>query len=89
MSSYIPRKCSATNRVIGSKDRGAIQFNIGHVDADGLYNKKVTTVAFCGAHRKSGLVDAALNRIASENGLMKDINTFPSEEKFREKARKH
>ena len=76
MPSYVPRKCSATNRIIGSKDRGAIQFNIGHVNADGVYTKKITTVAFCGSVRKSGLVDATLNRIAAENGLMKDLTTF-------------
>ena len=29
---YIPRKCSATNRIIGPKDHASIQLNIADVD---------------------------------------------------------
>ena len=32
---YIPRKCSMTNRLIGSSDYAAVQFNVGHVSEDG------------------------------------------------------
>ena len=32
---YIPRKCSATNRLIGAGDHASVQFNIGHVSEDG------------------------------------------------------
>jgi small subunit ribosomal protein S21e len=32
---YIPRKCSATNRLIGAGDRASVQFNIGHVSEEG------------------------------------------------------
>lgn len=59
MPSYIPRKCSYTNSLIGSTDRGAVQFNIAHIDENGVYDKTFTTVAFCGSIRKSGLVDSA------------------------------
>merc|ERR1711924_101128 len=31
---YIPRKCSATNRLIHAKDKAAVQINIAHVNAD-------------------------------------------------------
>ena len=34
---YIPRKCSATNRLIQAKDHGAVQINIAHVDSQGTY----------------------------------------------------
>eukprot|EP00961_Rhodomonas_salina_P130324 1754650-Rhodomonas_salina.1 len=34
---YIPRKCSATNRLIQAKDHGSVQINIAHVDANGTY----------------------------------------------------
>lgn len=29
---YVPRKCSATNRLITAKDHASVQINIGHVD---------------------------------------------------------
>ena len=32
---YIPRKCSMTNKLIGSTDYAAVQFNVGHVSEDG------------------------------------------------------
>jgi hypothetical protein len=32
---YIPRKCSATNRLIGAGDHASVQFNVGHVSEDG------------------------------------------------------
>ena len=32
---YIPRKCSATNRMIGAGDYASVQLNIGHVSEDG------------------------------------------------------
>ncbi|PWZ38420.1 40S ribosomal protein S21 [Zea mays] len=35
---YIPRKCSATNRIITAKDHASVQINIGHLDANGLYD---------------------------------------------------
>ena len=35
---YIPRKCSWTNRILRRDDRGAVQINVGHVDAKtGMY----------------------------------------------------
>lgn len=31
MDLYVPRKCSATNRVLHAKDHAAVQINIGQV----------------------------------------------------------
>ena len=31
----IPRKCSATNRLIAAGDHASVQFNVGHVSEDG------------------------------------------------------
>jgi small subunit ribosomal protein S21e len=28
---YVPRKCSATNRLIGARDHAAVQLNVGEV----------------------------------------------------------
>ncbi|KAJ6288032.1 hypothetical protein OIU77_024138, partial [Salix suchowensis] len=45
MDLYIPRKCSATNRLITSKDHASVQLNIGHLDGNGHYTGQFTT--FC------------------------------------------
>ncbi|KAJ6775457.1 40S RIBOSOMAL PROTEIN S21 [Salix purpurea] len=48
MDLYIPRKCSATNRLITSKDHASVQLNIGHLDGNGHYTGQFTTFALCG-----------------------------------------
>mmetsp|Transcript_34375 Transcript_34375/g.80328 ORF Transcript_34375/g.80328 Transcript_34375/m.80328 type:complete len:80 (-) Transcript_34375:49-288(-) len=59
---YVPRKCSATNRLIEADDNGSVQINVGHVDSEGVYvNGNFTTFALCGFIRKEGKADAALN----------------------------
>ncbi|KAL9447287.1 hypothetical protein AB3S75_014876 [Citrus x aurantiifolia] len=60
---YIPRKCSATNRLITSKDHAAVQINIGHLDADGIYTGQFSTFALCGFVRAQGDGDSALDRL--------------------------
>ena len=45
---YIPRKCSATNRLITSKDHASVQLNIGHVDENGIYTGQFTTFSLSG-----------------------------------------
>ncbi|XP_004296834.1 PREDICTED: 40S ribosomal protein S21-2-like isoform 1 [Fragaria vesca subsp. vesca] len=45
---YIPRKCSATNRLITSKDHASVQINIGHLDENGNYTGQFSTFALCG-----------------------------------------
>jgi len=32
---YIPRKCSASNRILSAKDHASIQINLCQVDLDG------------------------------------------------------
>ena len=56
---YIPRKCSATNRLIEAKDKASIQVNIGHVNPDGVYTGEFTTMALCGFIRGMGEGDGA------------------------------
>lgn len=62
MQDYIPRKCTATNKVIGCKDHASIQLNIGNVDANGRFTNSYHTVCFAGHVRTSGESDAQLNR---------------------------
>jgi|TARA_B110000003_G_scaffold3464_1_gene3735 small subunit ribosomal protein S21e len=45
---YIPRKCSWTNRLITAKDKASVQLNVGHLDANGVYDGRYTTVALAG-----------------------------------------
>ena len=67
---YTPRKCSATNRLVGAKDHASVQFNIGHLDSNGVYNKKYTTIVLAGYLRKTGEADAAVNRLAKKHNLL-------------------
>eukprot|EP00232_Nephroselmis_pyriformis_P028232 CAMPEP_0182862604 /NCGR_PEP_ID=MMETSP0034_2-20130328/6154_1 /TAXON_ID=156128 /ORGANISM="Nephroselmis pyriformis, Strain CCMP717" /LENGTH=81 /DNA_ID=CAMNT_0024994693 /DNA_START=70 /DNA_END=315 /DNA_ORIENTATION=+ len=62
---YIPRKCSATNRLIGSKDFASVQINVGHLDENGVYTGQATTFALCGFLRTMGEADSSLDRLWS------------------------
>lgn len=63
MDLYIPRKCSATNRLITSKDHASVQLNVGHLDDRGVYTGSFTTFALCGFIRAQGDADSALDRL--------------------------
>ena len=67
---YVPRKCSATNRLITSKDHASIQITIADVDpSTGLALKSGgTTVALAGQVRSMGEADDSINRIATKAG---------------------
>ena len=58
------------------------QLNIGHVDANGVYTGAYTPLALSGFVRGMAESDHALNRLAAEQGLMRDINAFPKQHKF-------
>merc|ERR1711941_103851 len=55
---YIPRKCSASNRIIAAKDHASIQMNIADVDPEtGRMTGTWKTYAICGAIRRMGESD--------------------------------
>jgi len=83
---YHPRKCSATNRIIAAKDHASVQLNVGHTDANGVYTGAYSTFAFCGQLRGMGEADVALHRLAAEQGLVRDLNSFGKEHKFKREA---
>ncbi|PIA44448.1 hypothetical protein AQUCO_01700207v1 [Aquilegia coerulea] len=60
---YIPRKCSATNRLITSKDHASVQINVGHLDENGVYTGQYSTFALCGFIRAQGDADSAVDRL--------------------------
>mmetsp|Transcript_9867 Transcript_9867/g.12306 ORF Transcript_9867/g.12306 Transcript_9867/m.12306 type:complete len:85 (-) Transcript_9867:122-376(-) len=64
---YMPRKCSWTNRLITSQDKGSVQVNIAHVDPKtGLYTGKFTPFALSGYIRSKGEGDLALTTLVSK-----------------------
>jgi len=80
---YIPRKCSATNRLIHSKDHASIQLKIGHVDeSTGVYNGEYTTIAICGYIRKDSRGDEMINRLMTEHGFLKHSYDFGTDTEY-------
>ncbi|KAG9293184.1 hypothetical protein G9A89_010521 [Geosiphon pyriformis] len=75
---YVPRKCSATNRLISAKDHAAVQINIGDVDPQGRYTGTFTTYALCGFIRGQGESDDSLNRLATNDGSFGALNVDSS-----------
>ncbi|RZC76774.1 hypothetical protein C5167_000891 [Papaver somniferum] len=63
MDLYIPRKCSATNRIITAKDHASVQLNIGHLSENGVYNREFSTFALSGFVRAQGDADSAVDRL--------------------------
>jgi len=63
MDLYIPRKCSATNRLITAKDHASVQINLGHLDERGIYTGNFSTFALSGYIRAQGDADSALDRL--------------------------
>ncbi|KIM21744.1 hypothetical protein M408DRAFT_333287 [Serendipita vermifera MAFF 305830] len=73
---YVPRKCSATNRLITSKDHASVQISIVDVDAEGKALSTSTTFALCGQVRADGESDDSLNRLATKAGLLKQVWSY-------------
>ncbi|XP_032416112.1 small ribosomal subunit protein eS21 [Xiphophorus hellerii] len=68
---YVPRKCSASNRIIGAKDHASIQINIAEVDkVTGRFNGQSKTYAICGAIRRMGESDDSILRLAKVDGVV-------------------
>jgi small subunit ribosomal protein S21e len=69
----IPRKCSATGRLIPPQDHASVQFRIAGVDDEGHPTGVFETIVFGGYLRTVGEADNALNRIATEKGLLTGV----------------
>ncbi|XP_037076747.1 40S ribosomal protein S21-like [Pollicipes pollicipes] len=68
---YVPRKCSASNRLIAAKDHASIQLNIADVDpTTGRYTGDSKTYAICGYIRRMGESDDCLTRLAKKDGIV-------------------
>lgn len=74
---YIPRKCSATGRLINAKDHASVQINIADVDANGrIVPGQTKAYAISGAVRSAGESDDSLNRLATSDGYLKKWVAF-------------
>ncbi|KAI9313515.1 30S ribosomal protein S21e [Dichotomocladium elegans] len=73
---YIPRKCSATNRLITAKDHASIQLNVGDVNAEGRFTGSFATYALCGFVRREAEADDSINRLATEDGYLKNVFSY-------------
>lgn len=67
---YLPRKCSATNAIIGAKDHASVQINVAKLDKDGRMTGEYNTYAFCGEIRGMSESDDALNRLTQLDGIL-------------------
>lgn len=70
---YIPRKCSATGRLIASKDHASVQINIGDVDASGKLAGSFQSYALSGYVRSNGDGDESINRLATNDGYLRSV----------------
>ncbi|KAJ2548119.1 40S ribosomal protein S21 [Coemansia sp. RSA 1933] len=73
---YIPRKCSATNRLINSKDHASVQINIADVDEQGRLTGGYKTYAIAGMVRSLGESDDSINRLATTDGYLKNVWSY-------------
>ncbi|CAK9438774.1 40S ribosomal protein eS21 [Lodderomyces beijingensis] len=74
---YVPRKCSATNRIIKAKDHASVQISIARVDEDGRAIAGDNVVyALSGYVRGRGEADDSLNRLAQQDGLLKNVWSY-------------
>merc|ERR1711884_108562 len=68
---FLPRKCSASNRIIAAKDHASIQINIAEVDeTTGRMTGANKTYAICGAIRRMGESDDSIIRLAKRDGVI-------------------
>ena len=63
---YIPRKCAATQQLIGPTDHASVHISIAEVDESGIITGKSDSITMGGKLRKQGFADCALNRIFHE-----------------------
>ncbi|KAI9749722.1 MAG: 40S ribosomal protein S21 [Lichina confinis] len=70
---YVPRKCSATNRIVKAKDHASVQLSVGKVDENGRYTGENQVYALCGFVRAMGEADDSMNRLAQRDGFLKSV----------------
>ncbi len=65
---YIPRKCSATSRIIGPKDHASIQIFVPDINEDGQVDRSSGfRLAICGFIRDKGRSDYEIEKLLKYN----------------------
>ncbi len=73
-SHYFLHHCSsATQRLITAKDHASVQINFVEVDAEGRATGSYIPFALSGAVRFASEADNSLCRLATEQGLLKNV----------------
>lgn len=69
MDKYIPRKCSATSRIIGPKDYASVQIFIPDLNENGTIKResKGFKLAICGFVRDKGRSDYEIEKLLKKN----------------------
>jgi small subunit ribosomal protein S21e len=73
---YIPRKCSATGRLINAKDHASVQIAIAEVDQNGRITGNTKQYAISGAVRQKGESDDSLNRLLTQDGYLSGVWSY-------------
>ena len=73
VDSYLPRKCFATSRIIGSKEHSSIQLRVPKLDENGqvVPEEAGFNFAICGFIRSKGRSDGEIYK------LLKDQQIYP------------
>merc|ERR1712170_234318 len=68
---YVPRKCSATSRILHPRDRSSVQLNIPKVDANGrvIPDEFEESIAISGYIRNKARSDLEIEKILISKGL--------------------
>ena len=67
VDSYIPRKCMATNKILGCEDHACVQISIPQIDSNGvIIPGKEEHIAFSGYVRDKSVADQCFNKVLFE-----------------------
>jgi small subunit ribosomal protein S21e len=67
---------SATGKLITAKDHASVQINVGDVDSEGRLTGTFQTYALSGFLRSNGEADDSINRLATQDGLLKSVWSY-------------
>ncbi|KAG5358024.1 40S ribosomal protein [Yarrowia sp. B02] len=74
---YVPRKCSATNRIIKADDHSSVQINVAKVDENGrAIPGDNITYALSGYVRSRAEADDSFNRLTQQDGILKNVWSY-------------
>jgi small subunit ribosomal protein S21e len=73
---YIPRKCSATGRLIHAKDHASVQISVAQVDSQGKITGLSTQYCISGPVRQKGESDDSINRLATQDGYLSRVWSY-------------